>query len=141
MDNVSVTIVMLLAGAWLLQIWLSSQQMRAFNRRSQQLRRMGTHMAIGLAGTTYRRKVYTTLVTDADHRVVAAEELGGFTVFASAKSVPQAVGMSLDEVGRGDPPAGVSKKTWASLDHAAGFIRNKLAKDAAAAANGEEEVG
>lgn len=140
MDNVSVTIVMLLAGAWLLQIWLSSQQMRTFNKRSQQLRRMGTHMAIGLAGTTYRRKVYTTLVTDADHRVVAAEELAGFTVFAGSKPVPEAVGLSLDEVGRGDPPAGVSKKTWASLDHGAGFIRNKLAKDAAAAANGEEEV-
>jgi DNA-binding transcriptional regulator of glucitol operon len=141
MDNISVTIVMLLVAAWLLQIWLSSQQMRAFHKKSQQLRKMGTHMAIGLAGTTYRRKIYSTLVTDADHRVVAAEELGGFTVFAGSKPVPAAVGMSLDEVGRGEPPAGVSAKTWASLDHAAGFIRNKLAKDAAAAANGEEEVG
>lgn len=135
-------IVLMLAAAWLLQIWLSSQQMRSFHKKSQQLRRMGTHMSIGLAGTTYRRKVYTALVTDAEDRVVAAEELGGWTVFAGSKPVPAVVGLSLAEVGKGEPPAGVSKKTWASLDHAAGFIRNKLAKEAAAAAaNGEEEVG
>ncbi len=142
MDRVSVTVVVLLAGAWLLQIWLSSQQMRQFNRKSQELRRMGTHMAIGLAGTTYRKKVYTVLVTDADDLVVAAEELGGWTVFAGSKPVQQAVGLSLTTVGRGDPPAGISSKTWASLDHAAGFIRNKLAKESAAVTPpGEEEVG
>lgn len=142
MDRVSVTVVLLLAGAWLLQIYLSSQQMRRFHSKSQQLRRMGTHMAIGLAGTTYRKKVYTALVTDADDLVVAAEELGGWTVFAGSKPVPQAVGMSLARVGRGDPPDGVSPKTWASLDHAAGFIRNKLAKESAAITPpGEEEVG
>jgi hypothetical protein len=116
--------------------------MRAFHKKSQQLRRMGTHMSIGLAGTTYRRKVYAALVTDADDRVVAAEELGGWTVFAGSRPVPAVVGLTLEEVGKGEPPAGVSKKTWASLDHAAGFIRNKLAKEAAAAAaSGEEEVG
>ncbi len=141
MDRISVTVVVLLAGAWLLQIYLSSQQMRRFNKKSQQLRRMGTHMAIGLAGTTYRKKIYTTLVTDADDRVVAAEQLGGWTVFAGSKPVPQVVGMSISDIGRGGPPAGVSAKTWASLDHAAGFIRTKLAKDAATAAGGDEEVG
>lgn len=142
MDGISMTIVMMLAAAWLLQIWLSSQQMRRFHATSQRLRRLGTNMAIGLAGTTYRRKVYTAVVTDAENRVVAAEALGGFTVFAGSKPVPEVVGMSVDEIGRGDPPEGVSKKVWASLDHAAGFIRNKLAKDAAsAAASGEEEVG
>jgi hypothetical protein len=100
-DGISMAIVFMLAAAWLLQIWLSSQQMRTFHKKSQQLRRIGTHM-----------------------------------------SIPQVVGLSLGEVGKGEPPAGVSKKTWASLDHAAGFIRNKLAKEAAAAAaNGEEEVG
>ncbi len=141
MDRISVTVVVLLAGAWLLQIYLSSQQMRRYNKKSQELRRMGTHMAIGLAGTTYRKKIYTTLVTDADDRVVAAEQLGGWTVFAGSKPVPEVVGMSISDIGRGEPPGGVSAKTWASLDHAAGFIRKKLAKDAAAATRGDEEVG
>lgn len=142
MDRISVTVVVLLAGAWLLQIYLSSQQMRRFNKKTQQLRRKGTHMAIGLAGTTYRKKIYSVLVTDATDCVVAAEQLGGWTVFAGSRPVPQVVGMSLTEIGRGEPPAGVHHKTWASLDHAAGFIRKKIAKDATTAvSNGDEEVG
>lgn len=136
-DRPSVAIVGFLVAAWLLQIWMSAQQMRRFHATSQRLRRMGTHMAIGVAGNMYRSKTYVALVTNTGNQVVAAERLNGLTVFASSKPVPEVVGMSLDEVGRDDPPRGVSPKTWAALDYAAGFIRKKLLKGEAAGV-GEE---
>jgi DNA-binding transcriptional regulator of glucitol operon len=136
-DRPSVAIVGFLVAAWLLQIWMSAQQMRRFHATSQRLRRMGTHMAVGVAGNMYRTKTYVALVIGTGRQVVAAERISGLTVFASSKPVPEVVGISLDEVGRDDPPRGVSPKTWAALDHAAGFIRKKLL-DGESAGVGEE---
>lgn len=127
MDSGTIAILVALIGAWAVQIVLSSQQMRRFHRCSQVLRRLGSHMATGVAGTMYRRKVYAVLVVDADRKVVAAEQLSGFTVAARLKPVPQLVGLDLDVVGKGEPPAGVSAKQWAAFDHSADFIRNHLA--------------
>lgn len=137
MDRTSVIIVLVLAGAWFAQILLSNMQMRRFHRTSQQWRRLGTSMAIGMAGTTYRRKTYSVLVIDDDARVVKAGKLSGFTVAAGLKPVPAVEGMALDDIGQGPPPSGVSQKTWKALDHAAGFLRRKLAKNAADADPGE----
>ena len=131
MDSGTVTVLVALVVAWAVQIALSSHQMRRYHRRSQQLRRLGTHMATGVAGTMYRRKVYACLVVDAggDRRqVVAAEQLSGWTVAARLRPVPQLVGLDLDLVGKGDPPAGVTAKQWAAFDHSADFIRSYLAK-------------
>ncbi len=130
MDQVSITVVLLLAGAWLLQIVLSNRQMSRFHKTTQQWRREGAAMAIGLAGTTYRRKTYGVVVVDHEWNVVKAGRLSGFTVAASLKPVEQAVGLSLDEVGQGEPPADVSPKTWAALDHAATFLRKKRDQEA-----------
>jgi DNA-binding transcriptional regulator of glucitol operon len=126
MDQSAIVVFVALVGAWAVQIMLSSQQMRRFHRRSQTLRRLGTHMATGVSGTMYRRKVYAVLVVDADRRVAAAEQLSGSTILANLKPVPQLVGLDLDVVGKGEPPAGVSVKRWAAFDHAAGFIRDEL---------------
>jgi DNA-binding transcriptional regulator of glucitol operon len=130
MDSTAIVVFVALVGAWAVQIMLSSQQMRRFHRRSQKLRRLGTHMATGVSGTIYRRKLYALLVVDADRKVAAAEQLSGWTVAASLKPVPQLVGLDLDVVGKGEPPAGVSVKQWAAFDHAAGFIRDELARPA-----------
>jgi hypothetical protein len=107
---------------------LSNYQMARFHRRSQKLRRLGTHMATGVSGNMYRRKVYGLLVTDGSRTVVAAEQLSGWTVAAGLKPVPELVGLDLDVVGKGDPPAGVRAKQWAAFDHAADFIRDELAR-------------
>ena len=79
----TITVLVLLVTAWALQIWLSNHQMRRFHRRTSQLRRQGTHLAVGLAGNMYRRKTYVALVIDGDECVAAAEELSGWTIFAS----------------------------------------------------------
>ena len=124
-------LLLLIVAGWSLQIWMSSQQMRRFNARSHQLRKLGDFMAVGLAGGNYRRKIYSILVTTLDGRVAAAEELTGFTIFANTTPVPEVVGLDVFEIGEGEPPEGVSAKTWASLEHAAGFIEKKVTRERA----------
>lgn len=126
----TILIVGLLAAAWLLQIFLSSWQMKRFHDKTQQMRSLGKYTSVGLAGSMYRRKTYTVIAVDEDGRVTGAERLSGTTVLAGAKTVPEVIGLHLDELGRGDPPAGVDGKTWESLDMGADFIRKKLAREA-----------
>ncbi|MGH9242805.1 MAG: transcriptional regulator GutM [Acidimicrobiales bacterium] len=128
MDSGTIAVLVALAGGWAIQILLSTNQMRRFHRRSQELRRLGTHMATGVSGSMYRRKVYAVLVVGADRQVVAAEQLSGFTVAAGLRPVPELVGLDLDVVGKGEPPEGTSAKQWAAFDHSADFIRSHLAK-------------
>jgi DNA-binding transcriptional regulator of glucitol operon len=99
--------------------------MQRFHKTSQQWRREGSQMAIGVSGTTYRRKIYAVVVVDDDWKVVKAGALSGWTIASTVDEVDELVGMDLDDIGRGDPPEGVNPKAWAALDHAASFIRTK----------------
>lgn len=141
-EPTTIAIVVALFIVWSVQIFLSNQQMNRFNKRTMQLRRQGSLMAIGVAGNMYKRKVYVAVVIDDDAEVVAAESLSGFTVLATAKPIPGLQGLDLWEIGRGVPPEGVPNKTWAAIDHAAGFLRKKVDPIRAAAMERDsEEVG
>ncbi len=141
-EPTTIIIVVALFLVWSVQIFLSNQQMQRFNKRTAQLRRQGSLMAIGVAGNMYRRKVYVAVVIDDEGKVVAAEALSGFTVLANAKPVGGVEGLDLWEVGQGEPPEGIPSKTWAAIDHAAGFLRKKVDPIRAAAMERDsEEVG
>ncbi len=131
-------IVFALAGGWLLQLWMSTQQMRGFHRHIAELRTLGSQTSIGMAGNTYKRKTYVAIAVDPDGVVQGAKRLAGFTVFAKPKVIAAVVGLHLDELGSGTPPAGVDEKTWDAIDHAAEFIRKKLAGSSGKAA--EDDV-
>lgn len=128
MDGGALLIVVTLAGAWMIQIGLSTWQMQRFHKTSQKWRRLGSHMAIGVSGNIYKRKTYAVIVTDAVGEVVVAGVLAGFTVMAKPRRVLEVEGLSIDEIGRGHPPVGVPRRAWSAMGHAAGFIRNELAK-------------
>lgn len=141
-EPTTIAIVVGLFLVWTVQIFLSNLQMQRFHKRSQTLRRQGSLMAIGLAGNMYRRKVYVAVVVDEAGAVTAIEQLSGFTVFATAKPVPDMEGRSVWEIGRGTAPTGLDDKTWEAIDHAASFIRKKIDPvRAAAELRGAEEVG
>ena len=141
-EPTTIAIVVALFLVWSVQIFLSNQQMNRFNKRTMQLRRQGSLMAIGVAGNMYRRKVYVAVVIDDDGKVVAAESLSGFTVLATAKPIPGIQGLDLWEIGQGESPEGIPSKTWAAIDHAAGFLRKKVDPIRAAAMERDaEEVG
>lgn len=141
-EPTTIAIVAALAGLWGIQVFLSTLQMRRFHKRSQQLRRQGAHMAVGVAGNMYKRKVYVVVVVDTAGRVTAAEQLSGFTILASLRPIPGMEGRDVWEIGRGEPPPKVSDKAWAAIDHAAGFLRKKIDPiRSAAEERNAEEVG
>lgn len=141
-EPTTLAIIGALAALWAIQVFLSTLQMRRFHKRSQQLRRLGAHMAVGLAGNMYRRKVYTVVVIDADGTVVAAEQLSGFTILANLQPIPSMEGRDVWEIGRGPAPSEIPAKVWSSVDHAAGFLRKKIDPiRAAAEERNAEEVG
>ena len=124
----TVTIVVILALAWMAQLLGSVQQMRQFNKSKQAMRRLGEYTSVGIAGNMYKRKVYTTLVVDSEGFVQGAERLSGFTIFARPKPVPALVGLHIDEIGSPNRPKEIDAKTWDAFDHGAEFIRIKLAE-------------
>lgn len=138
MDRQSIGVVLgLLAFVWVLQIVLSSLQGRRFHQAVSRQRKLGdpTGTAVGMAGSNWRGKVYGVLTTDENRRIVAAGQLSGVTVFANIKPVPEVVGLTLQDIESGNPPAGVKKKLWQAFQHSAGFIRRQDERQAEADAN------
>jgi len=70
------------------------------------------------------------LVVDSDKKVVHADELSGWTIFAKSKPVAELVGISLDELMDEENELPVRKKTLASFRHAGGMIIKKENPDA-----------
>src|SRR5437762_11812311 len=96
--NTIQTLAIVALLAWLLQMALAYRQARVFYRRITTLRKMG-RCATGLAGGRYRGRTYVALVANPRTRVIVkAEQLRGFTVFASLKPIPQLEGRSLDDL-------------------------------------------
>jgi DNA-binding transcriptional regulator of glucitol operon len=98
--------VWILLGAvvagWMLQLWLTMRQSRAYLRAVAQLRRSGT-VATGKGGRRYRGGVaFVSLATDGK-RVTGAVSLKGFTTFARPAPLPALTGMRLGAVA-GDRP-------------------------------------
>lgn len=91
------TLVIVFALVWALQMAAGGWQARRFMRAVRQVRITG-RTAIGLGGTRTRGKAYVALAVDAADRVVAATSLSGRTILAAPKPVPQVVGHHLDDL-------------------------------------------
>lgn len=98
-DITATMIILGLAGAWLLQFFLSYLQLRRFYGRVSQLRKTGNLVSIGVAGSTWKRRQYAVLVVDPQTDVIRhSEQLSGWTVLASLKPLHGLEGMSLNEL-------------------------------------------
>lgn len=123
MDNAG-SIFLALAIVWVLQLALSLLQTRRFHRKVSDLRRGNYASAVGMSGSTWKRKVYGVLVVDETLTVQSGHELSGITVFADLKPVPGVVDVPLSRIEEDQPLDGVKPKIWAALQQAARFIRN-----------------
>jgi DNA-binding transcriptional regulator of glucitol operon len=126
-------IILALAVAWVIQLALSLWQIRRFYARFNELRRAGTS-AIGTAGSIYGGRVYVVLVADEEHRVVHAEKLAGWTVFAQLRPVEVLHGRTLSEILAGEIE-GLSKKVRQAFRKAAEDILAAEQKDTESAAS------
>lgn len=115
---------------WFIQIGLSYRQARLFYKRMSGLRKLGL-CATGLAGNRYKGRVYVVLVVHpTTHNVIIAEQLRGFTVFATLKPVEQLVGIPLETLTNPDVSdiEGVPLKVMEAAKSAAMSIRQSLDK-------------
>ena len=108
------------------------------------LRTLG-RCAVGVSGSIYKTKAYGVLVVDKTDRIVRAEKLTGFTIFAQLRPVDQLVGRTLSDLLSG-PFKGLSPKVHNAFKMAAETLlkgsepEGKLGSAAAAATGGLGEV-
>ena len=121
-------VFVVLAFAWVLQLILSLLQTKRFHKRIAELKRDGHMTSVGMAGSNWKRKVYSVLVVDEERNIVRAEKMSGFTVFADLKPVEGLNGMSLSRL-KDPPPEGIKPKLWEAFRSAAGFIERKDAEE------------
>jgi glucitol operon activator protein len=95
------TFFIVLALAWMGQIFLAWKQAERFMARVRVLRRSGK-VAIGSSGSRLRGRAYVVLAVGPDDRVTAAETLKGMTVFARTKPLPALVGRPAADLAAGD---------------------------------------
>jgi DNA-binding transcriptional regulator of glucitol operon len=98
-DITATMIIFGLAGAWLLQLFLSYFQLRRFYARVSSLRKTGNLVSIGVAGSAWKRRQYAILVVDPQTDVIRqTEQLSGWTVLASLKPLHGLEGMTLQDL-------------------------------------------
>jgi len=118
-----------LAGMWVVQSLLTVWQSNRFMKRFRELRQDGS-AAIGSSGSKYKGRMYSVLVVDSDKKVVHAELLSGWTVFAQTKSVSELEGLSLDELMDEEREFTVRPKALSAFRHAGSLIIKKENPDA-----------
>jgi DNA-binding transcriptional regulator of glucitol operon len=129
MDSTATTVILALAGAWIIQYYFAWWQMRRFYKRIADLRRTGL-VSVGMAGSAWRRKQYAVLVVDKDHTITHVEQLSGWTVMASLKPVAGLDGRPMNDLWEDDAHLPVSPKLLLALQNAAGYIRDRVIREA-----------
>lgn len=121
-------IIILFVAAWVLQLGLSFLQMNRFYKKVHQLRKDGSLGAIGMEGSMYKRKLYTVLVVDANDRIVHAEQLNGWTVFANLRPVPEVIGLPMADLKDDTKTLPISRKLLLSFRSAIKAIEQEKQK-------------
>jgi DNA-binding transcriptional regulator of glucitol operon len=88
-----------LALAWFVQLYFANTQMRLFYKRVSELRRKYNGItSIGMEGSTWKRRQYVVIVADKEKRILAVEQLSGWTVMAKLQPVPGLEGLTFTEL-------------------------------------------
>lgn len=112
-----------LAVAWCVQLYLSFFQMRRFYGRVSELRRLyKASTSIGLEGTSWKGRQYAVLVADSNKKILAVEQLSGWTIFAKLQPVQGFTGMTFDELFDDTKSFPVKQKLLLAIRNAAQHI-------------------
>ncbi len=132
------TIIIIFVAAWLIQYVMTFFQMRRYNKRLSELKKMGP-TAVGMSGSMYKRRAYGVLVFDKNDKVICAEQFSGWTVFAGLKPVEELEGLSLNDIKDENVELTISKKIRSAFINAVDQIENARKKAAEAAAQAQED--
>ena len=133
------TIIIIFVAAWLIQYMMTFFQMRRYNKRLSELKKMGP-TAVGMSGSMYKRRAYGVLVFDQNDKVVCAEQFSGWTVFAGLKPVKELEGLSLNDIKDENVELTISKKIRSAFINAVDQIENARKKAAEVAAQAQNDT-
>jgi len=125
--NLGSTLIIGFVIAWIIQFGMTFFQMRRFNKRLMELRKLGT-TAVGMSGSMYKRRTYGVLVIDKNEKILHAEQFSGWTVFASLKPVKELEGLTTADIMNESIELPVSKKTRNAFQNAVQQIENAKKK-------------
>ena len=103
------TILIIFVFAWALQFAMSYFQIRRFYKRVGQMRKDGI-TSVGMSGSMYKRRIYGVLTVDNTDKILHAEQLSGWTVFASLKPVKEVEGFYIKDIMDDSNGLSISKK-------------------------------
>ncbi|MFN8499171.1 MAG: transcriptional regulator GutM [Anaerolineae bacterium] len=124
---------------WLVQYLLTMWQIKRYNKRLGQLRRLGL-VSVGKAGSAWRRRVYGVLVVDKRDRIVHAEQLSGWTVFAQLQPVAGLDGRPISDITNDAVLLSISPKLRLAMKDAVGYIEMGRKRSTARATNDGQRV-
>ncbi|MGB9800366.1 MAG: transcriptional regulator GutM [Thermanaerothrix sp.] len=98
-DKIASTLIIGLVISWSFQLVLTYFQMQKFYKRINTLKRMGGVVSIGMAGSRWKGRHYAVLVVDKDTgKILRAEKLNGWSVFASLKPIKELEGHNVRDL-------------------------------------------
>ncbi|MEN9710213.1 MAG: hypothetical protein RL441_205 [Actinomycetota bacterium] len=125
-----VTIIMLIAAMWLVQLFLTFKQSMRFNDVLKPLRQQG-RTAVGLGGKRYRGGRAFVAIAEQGGTVVDARMMTGFTVFARPQECPELKGLSLTLLASDDNIPDMKAKVRSAAQMAAETLLRQAEKSAA----------
>jgi len=125
--NLGSTLIIGFVIAWVIQFVMTFFQMRRFNKKLSQFKKLGT-TAVGMSGSMYKRRTYAVLVIDKNEKIIHAEQFSGWTVFASLKPVIELVGLTTVDVMNESLELPIAKKTRSAFQNAVQQIENAKKK-------------
>lgn len=130
------TIIVAFVVAWVIQYAMTFLQMRRYNQRLKEMKKMGP-TAVGMSGSMYKRRAYGVLVFDDQEKIIHAEQFSGWTVFAGLKPVNELVGLTLTQVKDESVELPISKKIRSAFINAVDQVEHARKKVAEAAAQAQ----
>ncbi len=125
--NLGSTLIIGFVIAWVIQFVMTYFQMRRFNKKLSQFKKLGT-TAVGMSGSMYKRRTYGVLVIDKNEKILHAEQFSGWTVFASLKPVQELEGLTPADIMNESLELPITKKTRSAFQNAVQQIENAKKK-------------
>lgn len=125
--NLGSTLIIGFVIAWVIQFVMTYFQMRRFNKKLSQFKKLGT-TAVGMSGSMYKRRTYGVLVIDKNEKILHAEQFSGWTVFASLKPVQELEGLTPADIMNESLELPITKKARSAFQNAVQQIENAKKK-------------
>lgn len=127
----TLAVLLILAGAWVLQSLLAMRQMMAFRRRLAGLLHApgAGYAGIGVAAGKMLPGVMVVLTTDPAGIVIRSERMKGLSVFAGLREFPELIGADVQSLASLGTSTRYKGRLRTAIEKAAKQVLERMAKD------------